>query len=111
MVNYKPIIVRSLFFTDSAYTERYMGLPNVTANYKGYDEADVNKKAAELKDKMFYLIHGTADDNVHLQQSMALVKALSDAGTLFHQQVSTRCYLMWSIFKNVGRNSIHAVNC
>lgn len=72
---------------DSAYTERYMGLPNVTDNYKGYDEADVCKKAHLLKDKMFYLIHGTADDNVHLQQSMALVKALSDAGVLFRQQM------------------------
>uniref|UniRef100_A0AAR5PBW8 Venom dipeptidyl peptidase 4 n=2 Tax=Dendroctonus ponderosae TaxID=77166 RepID=A0AAR5PBW8_DENPD len=72
---------------DSAYTERYMGLPNVTENYKGYDEADVSKKAAQLKDKMFYLVHGSADDNVHLQQSMVLVKALSDADTLFRQQI------------------------
>ncbi|XP_048523201.1 venom dipeptidyl peptidase 4-like [Dendroctonus ponderosae] len=75
---------------DSAYTERYMGLPNVTENYKGYDEADVSKKAAQLKDKMFYLVHGSADDNVHLQQSMVLVKALSDADTLFRQQVCER---------------------
>ncbi|XP_022916114.1 inactive dipeptidyl peptidase 10 isoform X2 [Onthophagus taurus] len=72
---------------DSAYTERYMGFPNVTDNYKGYDEADVSKKAEQLKDKMFYLVHGTADDNVHLQQSMALVKALAEAGTLFRQQI------------------------
>ncbi|XP_018328752.1 inactive dipeptidyl peptidase 10 isoform X2 [Agrilus planipennis] len=72
---------------DSAYTERYMGLPNVTDNYKGYDEADVSKKARLLKDKMFFLIHGTADDNVHLQQSMTLIKALSSSGTLFRQLI------------------------
>lgn len=65
-----------------------MGLPNVTENYKGYDEADVSKKAQFFKDKMFYLVHGTADDNVHLQQSMAMVRALSDAGVLFRQQVN-----------------------
>ena len=64
-----------------------MGYPNVTDNYKGYDEADVSKKAAQLKDKMFFLVHGTADDNVHLQQSMVLVKALAEAGALFRQQV------------------------
>jgi inactive dipeptidyl peptidase 10 len=69
------------------YAERYMGSPNVTANYKGYDEADVTKRAELFRDKMFYLIHGTADDNVHLQQSMMLAKALTAKGVLFRQQV------------------------
>lgn len=76
-----------MFLADSAYTERYMGFPNVTDNYKGYEEADVSKKAAMLKDKMLYLVHGTADDNVHLQQSMALVRSLAESGILFRQQV------------------------
>lgn len=30
-------------------------------NYNGYQEADVNKKAAHIKDKKLLLIHGTAD--------------------------------------------------
>lgn len=76
-----------IFVSDSAYTERYMGLPNVTDNYKGYEEADVSRKVSLLKDKMLYLVHGSADDNVHLQQSMALVRALAESGTLFRQQV------------------------
>jgi hypothetical protein len=73
---------------DSAYTERYMGLPNVTSNYKGYDEADVNLRVDQLRDKMFYLVHGTADDNVHFQQSMTLAKNLANKGVLFRQQVN-----------------------
>jgi hypothetical protein len=73
---------------DSAYAERYMGLPNVTGNYKGYDEADVNLRVDQLRDKMFYLVHGTADDNVHFQQSMTLAKNLANKGVLFRQQVN-----------------------
>jgi hypothetical protein len=73
---------------DSAYAERYMGLPNVTGNYKGYEEADVNLRVEQLRDKMFYLVHGTADDNVHFQQSMTLAKNLANKGVLFRQQVS-----------------------
>lgn len=83
------LLTKFLFAIDSAYTERYMGLPNITDNYKGYEEADVSKWAESLRDKMFYLIHGTADDNVHFHQSMALVKALTSRGVLFRQQASS----------------------
>ncbi|XP_048484052.1 inactive dipeptidyl peptidase 10 [Plutella xylostella] len=79
-------IVRWRYYA-SAYAERYMGFPNATDNYRGYADADVTKQAASLQDKMLLLIHGTADDNVHIQQTMALAKALADQGSMFRQQI------------------------
>ena len=79
---------KNCYFLDSFYSERYMGFPNVTDNYKGYEEADLKKKVTHLKDKMLYIVHGTADKNVQLQQSMVLTKVLAQHGVLFRQQVS-----------------------
>lgn len=66
-----------------------MGLPDVVSNYKGYAESDVYDKVEHLRNKMFYLVHGTADDNVQFQQSMALARHLAKKGILFRQQVLT----------------------
>lgn len=41
---------------DSTYTERFMGLPNLTDNYKGYDQGDLSKHVDQLKDKQFLLV-------------------------------------------------------
>ncbi|KAI8121048.1 hypothetical protein FF38_12632 [Lucilia cuprina] len=72
---------------DSTYAERYLSFPNVTDNYKGYEEGDLSKYVDNLRDKQFLLIHGTADDNVHLQQSMVLSRALTNKGVLYKQQI------------------------
>ncbi|KAM3956726.1 LOW QUALITY PROTEIN: dipeptidyl peptidase 10 [Aphomia sociella] len=79
-------IVRWRYYA-SAYAERYMGFPNATGNYRGYADADVTKQAAALHDKMLLLVHGTADDNVHMQQTMALARSLANQGSMFRLQI------------------------
>ncbi len=60
-------------FYDNIYTERYMSLPEL--NPEGYKNASVIEHAGNIKGKLL-LIHGTADDNVHFQNSVELVDAL-----------------------------------
>jgi dipeptidyl-peptidase-4 len=63
-------------FYDNIYTERYMGLPS--ENGKGYDADSPLSHVDGLKGK-YLLIHGTGDDNVHVQNSMRMVEALVQA--------------------------------
>lgn len=71
--------------TDSIYTERFMGLPS--DNLHGYEQGQLLNKVDNIKTKMYYLIHGTLDDNVHYQQSLLLAKVLEQKDILFRQQV------------------------
>ncbi|KAL1431700.1 hypothetical protein MTO96_013809 [Rhipicephalus appendiculatus] len=77
--------VSNWLYYDSAYTERYMGLPR--DNLAGYERADLTRAAARLKGKKFLLVHGTADDNVHFQHSMMLAKELIKKGVIYKTQV------------------------
>src|SRR5262249_44198589 len=65
---------------DTIYTERYMDLPK--DNPKGYGPSAPVKAAKNLTGR-FLLVHGTADDNVHFQNSVQLVSALEKAGKQF----------------------------
>lgn len=67
-------------FYDSIYTERYMGMPQ--DNGKGYDAFSPTENADKIRGKLL-LAHGTADDNVHFQNSVALTNALIDANKQF----------------------------
>lgn len=60
-------------YYDSIYTERYNGLPQ--DNPDGYDKNSPINHVKEMKGK-YLLIHGTADDNVHIQNAIDLVDKL-----------------------------------
>lgn len=75
--------VTSWIYYDTVYTERYMGLPTPNDNLDAYEASDVTKQVENFRNKEFFLIHGTADDNVHYQQSMMLARALEKADILF----------------------------
>ncbi|AUC14100.1 S9 family peptidase [Tenacibaculum sp. SZ-18] len=65
--------VTSWRFYDTVYTERYMTTPQ--ENPTGYDENSPISHADKLKGK-YLLVHGSGDDNVHVQNTMRMVNAL-----------------------------------
>ena len=65
-----------------------MGLPDFTHNWAGYKEADLMARAAKLSGKSLFLVHATADKNVHFQQSMILAKRMVENNVTFRQQAS-----------------------
>jgi dipeptidyl-peptidase-4 len=71
-------------FYDSIYTERYMQTPQENAS--GYDENSPINHVNKLKGK-FLLIHGSGDDNVHVQNSMQMMEALIQANKQFDSQI------------------------
>lgn len=83
--------VSSWRFYDTIYTERYMQTPQ--ENPEGYDTNSPINHVDKMKGD-FMLVHGSADDNVHVQNTMRLVEALVQANKDFE----------WSIYpdKNHG---------
>ncbi|HEY3404085.1 MAG TPA: S9 family peptidase [Ohtaekwangia sp.] len=67
-------------YYDNIYTERFLQRPQDNAS--GYDDNSPTTYANKLQGS-FLLIHGTGDDNVHFQNSVALEDALILAGKQF----------------------------
>ena len=67
-------------FYDTVYTERYMRTPK--ENKEGYDNGSAIVNAKKLNGKLL-LIHGTADDNVHLRNMLRYTHALNQANKEF----------------------------
>ena len=62
---------------DTAYTERYLGIPE--SNPDGYRQSSAITRAGELDGRLL-LIHGAIDENVHLRHSIRLLAALQEGG-------------------------------
>jgi len=94
-------------YYDNIYTERYMGLPTpslpspkgkekgaqsspplgeIREGVNNYDDNSPINHVDKLKGK-FLLVHGSADDNVHFQNSMEMVSALQKANKQFDLMV------------------------
>ncbi|MDX2262092.1 MAG: DPP IV N-terminal domain-containing protein [Gemmatimonadales bacterium] len=69
---------------DTIYTERYMWIPQ--ENTAGYTAGSAMTYAKDLKGRLL-IYYGTADNNVHPNNSMQLIKALQAAGKSFEVQV------------------------
>lgn len=73
-----PVI--SHYFYDTVYTERYMGLPG--QNPDGYSKNTPMALVSGIKGKLL-LVAGTADDNVHYQNTIEFAETLVQAGVQF----------------------------
>lgn len=67
-------------FYDSIYTERYMRTPQENAD--GYDDNSPINHVNKIRGS-YLLVHGSADDNVHVQNTMRMVEALVQANVQF----------------------------
>jgi len=72
--------VTSWRFYDTVYTERYMRTPQ--ENAKGYDDNSPFNYPELLKGD-YMIIHGSGDDNVHVQNTFRMVEALIQADKQF----------------------------
>ena len=78
--------VTSWRYYDTIYTEIYNGLPQ--DNPQGYDDNSPLQHAEKLSPRTrLLIIHGTADDNVHFQNSMEMARRLNAAGKQYDMMV------------------------
>jgi dipeptidyl-peptidase-4 len=73
-------------YYDNIYTERFMRTPQ--ENPEGYDENSPINHVSELKGKLL-IIHGTADDNVHMQNTLEISEAFVQADKQFEMFLYT----------------------
>ncbi len=67
-------------FYDTIYTERYMQTPKL--NPEGYEDSSPLNYVDKLKGKLL-IIHGTADDNVHFQNTISMISKMEESNKQF----------------------------
>ncbi|MCL2511089.1 MAG: S9 family peptidase, partial [Bacteroidales bacterium] len=102
-------------YYDNIYTERFMRTPQ--ENPDGYDDNSPINHVSKMKGK-YLIIHGTADDNVHAQNTIDMVSALVDANVDFEMFLypnsnhsiytgpNTTCHLFQKMTKFLKENLI-----
>jgi dipeptidyl-peptidase 4 len=78
--------VTSWRFYDSVYTERYMRTPQ--ENPEGYDDNSPLSHAGDIKGRLL-IVHGSADDNVHAQNTFEFTEKMVQAGVQFDMAIYT----------------------
>ena len=76
--------VTSWRFYDSVYTEKFLKTPQ--ENPKGFDENSPIFFADKLKGN-YLIVHGSGDDNVHVQNAYEMINALIFANKDFEQAI------------------------
>ncbi|MDO6515642.1 S9 family peptidase [Zobellia uliginosa] len=102
-------------FYDTIYTERFLRTP--AENPAGYDENSPLNYPEMLKGD-FLLVHGSGDDNVHVQNSMRMIEALVQANKQFDWAIypdknhgiyggNTRVHLFNKMTNFLGEHLLH----
>ncbi|XP_074594854.1 inactive dipeptidyl peptidase 10-like isoform X2 [Brevipalpus obovatus] len=79
--------ITNWLYVDSFTAERYFGNPWMEGNFVRYQRADLSEKASSFRGKNLFILHGTADDAVHLQHSFTLMKALNSKEVFYRVQL------------------------
>jgi len=75
---------------NTVYTERFMRRPQ--ENFRGYEKTSPLLQAHNLSGRLL-IVHGTADDNVHVQNTMLYIQRLVEHGKQFEMQLYTdKCH-------------------
>uniref|UniRef100_A0A1I8C169 Peptidase_S9 domain-containing protein n=1 Tax=Meloidogyne hapla TaxID=6305 RepID=A0A1I8C169_MELHA len=77
--------VSNFKYYDATYAERYMGEVGADA----YERTDLTQDVRPFHNVSFMLAHGSADDNVHYQNTAEFVRALTDENVQFEMMVYT----------------------